>query len=105
MLKIDATSLKLILGSKSMISEQKLAASRSKELYAMQSFEDALTPEEWCKKLRKTGAAISARALRTKAREHGQFYSLGRAMLLSSAHVESLLRIDAADGQRQGPGR
>ncbi|AUQ63185.1 hypothetical protein PhaeoP57_02173 [Phaeobacter inhibens] len=71
----------------------------------MQSFEDALTPEEWCKKLQKTGAAISARALRTKAREHGQYYSLGRAMLLSSAHVESLLKIDAADPDQRSPGR
>lgn len=71
----------------------------------MQSFEDALTPEEWCKKLQKTGAAISARALRTKAREHGQFYSLGRAMLLSSDHVECLLKIDAAGSQQGGAGR
>ncbi|MGH1452894.1 MAG: hypothetical protein ACRBBV_06955 [Paracoccaceae bacterium] len=66
----------------------------------MQDFEDALTPEEWCKKLSKTGATISARALRTKAREHGQFYSLGRAMLLSAAHIDALLRIDASSNQR-----
>lgn len=71
----------------------------------MQSFEDALTPEEWCKRLRKTGAAISARALRTKAREHGQFYSLGRAMLLSSEHVECLLKIDATGSQHVSVGR
>jgi len=71
----------------------------------MQSFEDALTPEEWRKKLKKTGAAISARALRTKAREHGQYYSLGRAMLLSSRHIESLFKIDATDTDQRNPGR
>ncbi|MGJ8629021.1 MAG: hypothetical protein ACSHXB_18830 [Sulfitobacter sp.] len=68
----------------------------------MQDFEDALTPEEWCRKLRKSGAEISARALRTKAREHGQFYSLGRAMLLSAAHIEALLKMDAATVHQNG---
>ena len=61
----------------------------------MSKFEDALTPEKWCERLQKTGAEISARTLREKARKHGQFYSLGRAMMLNTAHIEALLRIDA----------
>lgn len=66
----------------------------------MESLEDALTPEEWCRKLSKTGASVSPRALRTKAREHGQYYSLGRAMFLSAGHIETLLRLDAAQAQQ-----
>jgi hypothetical protein len=73
----------------------KLAVERSKERNLVQSFEDALTPEEWCRKLAKTGATVSARTLRTKARELGQFYSLGRAMMLNSDHIEVLLSADA----------
>ncbi len=61
----------------------------------MAKLEDILTPEEWCKKLRKSGASVSPRALRSKAREHGQFYSLGRAMMLTTEHIETILRLDA----------
>ncbi|MEP3296441.1 MAG: hypothetical protein ABJO27_08180 [Pseudoruegeria sp.] len=67
----------------------------------MQNFEDALTPEEWCRKLARTGATISSRTLRIKARELGQFYSLGRAMMLNSAHIEALLSAEA-DHAKQG---
>lgn len=63
----------------------------------MQNLEDMLTPEEWCKRLRKTGAVVSARALRTKAREHGQFYSIGRAMMLSAKQLETLMSLDASN--------
>ena len=63
----------------------------------MQNLEDILTPEEWCKRLRKTGAVVSARALRTKAREHGQFYSIGRAMMLSAKQLETLMSLDASN--------
>ncbi|MEM6891397.1 MAG: hypothetical protein AAF636_25200 [Pseudomonadota bacterium] len=62
----------------------------------MQNLDDMLTPEEWCKKLRKTGAVVSARALRTKAREHGQYYSIGRAMMLSAKQLETLMSLDAS---------
>ena len=78
----------------------KLAVERSKERNLVQSFEDALTPEEWCRKLEKTGATVSARTLRTKARELGQFYSLGRAMMLNSDHIEVLLSADAVCAKR-----
>ena len=63
----------------------------------MQNLEDMLTPEEWCKRLRKTGAVVSARALRAKAREHGQFYSIGRAMMLSAKQLETLMSLDASN--------
>lgn len=66
----------------------------------MEQFDDMLTPREWCKKLQKSGAVISERALRTKAREHGQFYALGRAMMLSAEHVEKLLTLDASISKR-----
>lgn len=62
----------------------------------MIAIDDMATPEEWCKRLRKSGASVSARALRTKAREHGQFYALGRAMMLSSKHIETLMKLEAA---------
>lgn len=70
----------------------------------MSAFENTHTPEEWCKKLRKTGASVSARALRTKARELGEFYSLGRTMLLSEEHVQTLLSADAEDSKRRNIG-
>ncbi len=63
----------------------------------MQNLDDMLTPEEWCKTLRKTGAVVSARALRTKAREHGQYYSIGRAMMLSAKQLETLMSLDASN--------
>ena len=63
----------------------------------MQNLDDMLTPEEWCKRLRKTGAIVSARALRTKAREHGQYYSIGRAMMLSARQLETLMRLEASN--------
>ena len=67
----------------------------------MQKLDDMLTPEEWCKKLRKTGAIVSARALRTMAREHGQYYSIGRAMMLSAQQLETLMRLDASDKEAE----
>ena len=66
----------------------------------MAKFDDMLTPEEWCKKLAKNGATVSARTLRSKARELGQFYSLGRAMMLNATHVEVLLSADAENTKR-----
>lgn len=63
----------------------------------MQCLDEMLTPEEWCKKLRKTGAVVSARALRTKARAHGQYYSIGRAMMLSAKQLETLMSLDASE--------
>lgn len=70
----------------------------------MEQFEDMLTPREWCRKLEKSGAVISERALRSKAREMGEFYSLGRAMLLSADHIEALLSADAEHSKRQKAG-
>ncbi|MGZ2258537.1 hypothetical protein [Roseobacter sp. A03A-229] len=71
-----------------------------KEANQVNTLDEMLTPEEWCRKLSKLGASVSPRALRSKAREHGQFYSLGRAMLLSAGHVETIMKLDAAGTQQ-----
>ncbi|MBD3816936.1 hypothetical protein M4578_18830 [Salipiger sp. P9] len=55
----------------------------------------AKTPEEWCAMLRQQGAHVSARTLRAKARETGQYLSLGRAMLLNPKHLAVLLQPEA----------
>jgi len=65
------------------------------------TFENAVTPEIWCERLRSQGADISARALRAKARSCGHYYALGRAMLLSPEHVETILSVEGAH-TRQG---
>ncbi|MFN7596658.1 MAG: hypothetical protein ACK5PT_07910 [Cereibacter sp.] len=49
------------------------------------------TPEEWVTFLSERGMKLSSRTLRTKAREMGCFYSLGRSMVLSPQHIEALL--------------
>lgn len=67
----------------------------------MIAIDDMATPEEWCRRLRKSGASVSPRALRSMAREHGEFYSLGRAMMLSSNHIEVLMKLEAASSPRQ----
>ncbi|MEP0208804.1 MAG: hypothetical protein ABJ370_14430 [Paracoccaceae bacterium] len=63
--------------------------------------EDVATPEEWCKRLKKSGASVSVRVLRSMAREHGQFYSIGRAMMLDSIHIETLMRLEADGTSRR----
>lgn len=70
----------------------------------MIAIDDMATPEEWCKRLQKSGASVSARALRSLAREHGQFYSLGRAMMLTSSHIEALMCIEASASADQPRG-
>ena len=59
--------------------------------------QDALTPEIWCERLRERGASVSARKLRSKARATGQYYALGRTMLLHPDHIEALMAPDAGD--------
>lgn len=79
---------------------EKLEESKPTEANQVNGLDNMLTPEEWCRKLSKSGASVSPRALRSKAREHGQFYSLGRAMLLSAGHIETLLKLDAAEARQ-----
>lgn len=53
------------------------------------------TPEQWCQLLRSRNVVMSPRRLRTHARKQGQFYQLGRAMLLHSSHLEAILGAEA----------
>jgi len=62
--------------------------------------EDALTPELWCERLRSNGADISARTLRAKARSCGHYYAIGRSMLLSAEHVQTILSAEGAEVRR-----
>ena len=97
---IHLTTLHQRFGVETRTNLKQLAASCFEEAAEMEQFDDMLTPREWCKKLQKSGAVISERALRTKARETGNFYSLGRAMLLTSKHIECLLSHDSDDIRR-----
>lgn len=56
---------------------------------------EARTPEDWCNLLRARGFRLSARTIRQKAREHGAYYAMGRAMLLLPEHVEAILKAEA----------
>ena len=61
----------------------------------LEAVENGKTPEEWSELLSSRGMPLSSRLIRSKARELGCFYSLGRAMILSSDHVEILLTAEA----------
>ncbi|NJM81217.1 MAG: hypothetical protein HC844_00885 [Tabrizicola sp.] len=61
----------------------------------LEHLNEGRTPEQWVKLLSSKGMRLSSRALRTKAREMGCFYSIGRAMVLSPAHLETLLTAEA----------
>lgn len=49
------------------------------------------TPEAWSETLLGHGVHVSPRLIRSKARRSGQFYQLGRLMLLTPAQMERLL--------------
>lgn len=49
------------------------------------------TPEAWSETLLGHGVHVSPRLIRSKARLSGQFYQLGRLMLLTPAQMERLL--------------
>ncbi|WP_299550865.1 hypothetical protein [uncultured Tateyamaria sp.] len=49
------------------------------------------TPEAWSVQLRAHGVHVPPRLIRTKARATGQFYQLGRLMLLTPAQMERLI--------------
>jgi hypothetical protein len=70
----------------------------------LEELNNGRTPEEWTTFLMQKGMRLSPRTLRTKARELGCFYSLGRSMVLSPAHVETLLTAEAKDTVKRGVG-
>ena len=57
------------------------------------------TPEQWCQLLRSQNVVMSSRRLRANARRMGQFYRLGRTMLLDPDHLKAILEAEA-DGTR-----
>lgn len=54
-------------------------------------FTEGQTPEAWSEQLGAHGVHVSPRLIRTKARASGQFYKLGRLMLLTPAQMERLI--------------
>ncbi len=63
------------------------------------------TPEAWSDTLKSHGVHVSPRLVRSKARETGQFFQMGRLMLLTPEQVESLFDTRSAilaEGHRTG---
>ena len=58
------------------------------------------TPEAWSEKLMEHGVHVSPRLIRAKAHKTGQFYKIGRLMLLTPPQIESL--IVSSSGDRNG---
>ena len=52
------------------------------------------TPEAWSKRLMDHGVHVSPRLIRSRARETGQFYKIGRLMLLTPENMEKLLAVE-----------
>lgn len=53
--------------------------------------EQGQTPEAWSELLLRYGVHVSPRLIRTKARKSGQFFQIGRLMLLTPHQMETLL--------------
>lgn len=53
--------------------------------------EEGQTPEAWSEKLRGHGVYVSPRLIRSKAHRTGQFYKIGRLMLLTPGQLEALI--------------
>nr|WP_176024271.1 hypothetical protein [Brucella pseudintermedia] len=62
----------------------------------MSFIENCKSPEEWCALLNGRGAKFSARRLRTKARELGEFFGHARGMLISELQIKRILEAEAA---------
>lgn len=52
---------------------------------------DGKTPEKWSEELLTHGVHVSPRLIRSKAHKSGQFYKIGRLMLLTRRQVVSLI--------------
>jgi len=53
--------------------------------------ESGKTPEQWCENLLGRGIKLSPRTLRSKARQHSQFYAIGRLMIILPDQLEAIL--------------
>lgn len=58
------------------------------------------TPEQWSELLCSRGIHLTPRTLRAKAREYGQYYSMGRVMILTPDHLETMLKAEASREKR-----
>lgn len=52
------------------------------------------TPEKWSETLMSHGVHVSPRLIRFKARRSGQYYKIGRLMLLTPEQLEKLLAVE-----------
>lgn len=50
------------------------------------------TPEAWSESLKQHGVHVSPRLIRSKAHKTGQFYKIGRLMLLTPIQLEELIK-------------
>jgi hypothetical protein len=53
------------------------------------------TPEAWSAELQGFGVYVSPRLIRSKAHKTGQFYKIGRLMLLTRKQIVSLIECPA----------
>ncbi|UFS66262.1 hypothetical protein LO749_17200 [Paracoccus denitrificans] len=58
-------------------------------------FDLGRTPEEWSARLRPRGVELSPRTLRSKAREHGQYFAVGRAIFITPDQMDEILLREA----------
>lgn len=58
-------------------------------------FDLGRTPEEWSAKLRPRGVELSPRTLRSKARTHGQYFAIGRAIFITPDQMDEILLREA----------
>lgn len=59
------------------------------------------TPEAWSQTLMQHGVHVSPRLIRAKAHKTGQFYKIGRLMLLTPLQIESLIVSSTEGGNSQ----
>lgn len=55
------------------------------------------TPDEWSKRLELRGFQLSPRVLRSRAKAHGQFFSLGSGMIITPDQMDEILLREAAE--------
>lgn len=63
-------------------------------------FDLGRTPEEWSARLRPRGVELSPRTLRSKAREHGQYFAIGRAIFITPDQMDEILLREADRASR-----
>ncbi|WP_142081657.1 hypothetical protein [Roseinatronobacter monicus] len=54
------------------------------------------TPEAWSEALQEHGVHVSPRLIRSRAHQSGNFYKIGRLMLLTPDQMEALIKSSAS---------